>query len=178
MTTIPITHMTLYKHGVGYFERRARLSGEQVSLTFRVEAMNDVLKSLTAIDWGDGQVLGVQYPSPQSSEELLAGCSIHLRDHRSLQDLLTSLRGRRVRLMLDQQEALTGSLVGLDEAPEEEPLATGLVSLLLDESAWVQAVPLGRVQGIEILDAAAAGDLSFFLASSLTQEAHARSPYA
>ncbi len=102
MTTIPITHVTLYKHGVGYFERRARLSGEQVSLALRVEEMNDALKSLTAIDWGDGQVLGVEYPSPQSREELLAGCSIHLRDHRSLQDLLVSLRGRRVRLLLDQ----------------------------------------------------------------------------
>jgi hypothetical protein len=172
MTTIPITHVTLYKHGVGYFERRAKLSGEQVSLSFRLEEMNDVLKSLTAIDWGDGQVLGVAYPSPQSREELLAGCSIHLRDHRSLQDLLVSLRGRRVRLMLDQQEALSGALVGLDEAPDEEPLATGLVSLLLDDSAWVQAMPLGRVQGVEILDDTAAGDLRFFLASSLTQELH------
>jgi hypothetical protein len=74
--------------------------------------------------------------------------------------------------MLDQQEALSGALVGLDEAPDEEPLATGLVALLLDDSAWVQAVPLGRVQGIEILDDAAAGDLRFFLASSLAQEAH------
>ena len=158
MTTIPITHMTLYKHGVGFFERRARLHGEQVSLAFRVEDMNDVLKSLTAIDWGGGQVLGVEYPSPQSREELLAGCSIHLRDHRSLQDLLMSLRGRRVRLLLDQGEALSGALLGLDEAPQEEPLATALVSLLLDDSTAVQAAPLGRVQGVEILDAAAAGD--------------------
>lgn len=172
MTTIPITHMTLYKHGVGFFQRRARLNGAEASLSFRLDEMNDVLKSLTAVDWGDGQVLGIEYPSPQSRAELLAGCSIHLDDWRSLQDLLTSLRGRRVRLMLDQQEALTGSLVGLDEAPQEEPLATALVSLLLDDSTWVQAVPLGRVQGVEILDATAAGDLRFFLDSSLTQEAH------
>ncbi len=172
MTTIPITHVTLYKHGVGFFERRARLSGDQLSLTFRVEAMNDVLKSLTAIDWGDGQVLGIEYPSPQSREELLAGCSIRLSDQRSLQDLLASLRGRRVRLLLDQREALSGALVGLDDAPQEQPLASALVSLLLDDSASVQAVPLGRVQGLEILDDSAARDLRFFLASSLTQEAY------
>lgn len=174
MTTIPITHVTLYKHGVGYFERRARLSGEEVSLSFRAEAMNDVLKSLTAIDWGDGQVLGVAYPSPQSREELLAGCSIRLDDGRSLQDLLASLRGRRVRLLLDQQETLSGALLGLDDAPDEEPLATALVSLLVDGSNLVQAAPLGRVQGVELLDETAAGDLRFFLASSLTQEAHRR----
>jgi hypothetical protein len=172
MTTLPITHMTLYKHGVGYFERRARLSGEQVSLSLRIEEMNDVLKSLTAIDWGDGQVLGVEYPSPQSREELLAGCSIRLRDHRSLQDLLVSLRGRRVRLLLDQGDVLSGAVVGMDEAPEKQPLAAALVSLLLDDSAAVQAVPLGRVQGLDLLDDTAAGDLRFFLASSLTQETH------
>jgi hypothetical protein len=172
MTTIPITHMTLYKHGVGFFQRRARFSGQAASLSFRVEEMNDVLKSLTAIDWGDGQVLGVEYPSPQSREELLAGCSIRLSDQRSLQDLLVSLRGRRVRLRLDQGEVLAGALVGLDEAPDEEPLATALVSLLLDDSAAVQAAPLGRVQGVEILDDTATADLRFFLASSLSQEAH------
>lgn len=172
MTTIPITHVTLYKHGVGYFERRARLSGDEVSLSLRVEEMNDVLKSLTAIDWGQGQVLGIEYPSPQSRAELLAGCSIRLDDKRSLQDLLRSLRGRRVRLLLDQGETLAGALLGLDEAPDEEPLATALVSLLLDESSQVQTVQLGRVQGLEILDPSAAGDLRFFLASSLTQETH------
>jgi hypothetical protein len=44
--------MTLYKHGVGFFERRAQFNGETIGLSYRVEEMNDVLKSLTAIDWG------------------------------------------------------------------------------------------------------------------------------
>ena len=172
MTLLPITHMTLYKHGVGFFERRVSLAGTEVSLTFRVEEMNDILKSLTAIDWGGGQVLGVEYATPQTREERLAGCSINLGDDRSLQDLLTGLRGRRVRLLLDQAKSLAGSLIGLDDAPEEEPLATALVSVLLDDANQVQAVPLGRVQGVEILDERGAADLRFFLQTSLTQEAY------
>ena len=44
MANLPITHMTLYKHGVGFFERRATLSGEEVELSFRVTEMNDILK--------------------------------------------------------------------------------------------------------------------------------------
>jgi hypothetical protein len=36
MTTLPITHMTLYKHGIGFFERRATISGEEAALSFRV----------------------------------------------------------------------------------------------------------------------------------------------
>jgi len=177
MTDLPITHLTLYKHGVGFFERRAGLSGEEVELSFRVEEMNDILKSLTAIDWGGGQVLGLEYATPQTREERLAGCSIRLGDDRSLRDLLVGLRGRRVQLLLDQGEQLVGILLGLDELPERQPLATSLVSILLDvpaaeavHPAGVQAVSLGRVQGVEILDERGASDLRFFLQTALSQE--------
>jgi hypothetical protein len=174
MANLPITHMTLYKHGVGFFERRAKLSGEEVALSFRVEEMNDILKSLTAIDWGGGQVLGIEYATPQSREERLAGCSIGLGDDRSLRDLLIGLRGRRVRLILDQEEAAVGTLLGLDELPERQPVAASLVSLLLDETDRVQTVGLGRVQGVEILDERGVGDLRFFLDTALTQEQYRR----
>jgi len=170
MTNLPIIHMTLYKHGVGFFERRAKLTGEEVKLSFRVEDMNDILKSLTAIDWGGGQVLGIDYATPQSRDERLAGCSIRLGDSRSLRDLLVGLRGRRVRLLLDQGEAAAGTLLGLDEVPERQPLASSLVSLMLDSKDQVQAVSLGRVQGVEILDEQGAGDLRFFLGTALGQE--------
>jgi hypothetical protein len=168
--------MTLYKHGVGFFERRATVSGKKVELSFRVEEMNDILKSLTAIDWGGGQVLGIDYATPQSREERLAGCSIRLDDDRSLQDLLVSLRGRRVTLHLDQGETTTGTLVGLDDPPERQPLDSALVSLLRDQKvagaeALVQTAPLARVQGVEILDDQGAGDLRFFLQTALSQEA-------
>lgn len=179
MTTLPITRMTLYKHGVGYFERRARLEGAEVSLSFRVEEMNDLLKSLTVIDWGEGQVLGIDYATPQSREERLAGNSIRLGDTRSLRDLLAGLRGREVRLLLDQEETLAGTLLGLDELPEEQPLGDSLVSLLLSESTGagdsagsgeVRAVPLKRLRGVEILSDQAAGDLRFFLQTALSQD--------
>ena len=127
MAHLPITRMTLYKHGVGFFERRAEVSTDQVELSFRVEEMNDILKSLTVLDWRGGQVLGIDYATPQSRDERLAGCSIQLADDRSLQDLLISLRGRRVSLYLDQEETITGTLVGLDEVPERQPLSATLV---------------------------------------------------
>lgn len=174
MAQLPITRMTLYKHGVGFFERRATLSGEEVELSFRVTEMNDILKSLTAIDWGGGKVLGVDYATPQSREERLAGCSIRLDDDRSLRDLLACLRGRRVELSLDQGETVTGKLLGLDEPSERQPLASAMVSLLLDEAAGagatVRAVALERVQGVNILDERGAADLRFFLQTSLTQD--------
>jgi hypothetical protein len=170
MTTLPITRLTLYKHGVGFFERRAPLEGEEATLSFRVEEMNDILKSLTPFDWDGGQVLGVEYATPQTREERLAGCSIKLSDTNSLLDLAAALRGRRVALHLDQQETLTGTMVGLDGAPQEQPLATTLISLLLDGSEQVATVPLSRLLGVEVLDERGATDLRFFLETSLLQD--------
>lgn len=170
MAGLPITRMTLYKHGVGFFERRASLEGEAVSLTFRIEEMNDILKSLTAVDWGEGQVLGVDYATPQSQAEQLAGCSIHLEDDRSLRDLLVGLRGRLVALTLDQDETAVGLLVGLDELTERQPVGSSLVSLLDEAAAQVHTFPLGRVQGVEIRDERGEADLRFFLRVTQTQE--------
>ena len=170
MTSLPITRMTLYKHGVGFFERRVELSGEEVELSFHVEAMNDILKSLTAIDRGGGQILGIDYATPRSRKERLAACAIRLDNKRSLRDLLVGLRGRRVKLILDQGEEAAGTLLGLDEAGERHPLATSLVSLLMDQSAQVKTLGLGRVEGVEILDDRGASDLQFFLDTSLGQE--------
>lgn len=170
MTTLPITRMTLYKHGVGFFERRAQLEGDEVSLSFRMEEMNDILKSLTAVDWGSGQVLGVDYATPQSREERLAGCSIRLGDGRSLRDLLVGLRGRRVELHLDQGETAVGLLLGLDELPDRQPVGDSLVSLLQDQDSQVQTVALSRVQSVVIRDERGAADLRFFLQVAQTQE--------
>jgi len=170
MTELPINHLTLYKHGVGFFERRAQLEADKVELSFRVEEMNDVLKSLTVIDHGGGQVLSIDYDTPQSREERLAGCSIRLEDDRSLRDLLVGLRGRHIRLLMADGEEAEGTLVGLDELPERQPVAASLVSVLLDDSERVQTFALGDLQGAEILDERGAADLRFFLQTALTQE--------
>jgi hypothetical protein len=174
MTRLPIRHLTLYKHGVGFFERGGRFSGNELSLTFRVEEMNDVLKSLTIIDHGDGQVLGVDYATPQSREERLQGNSIRLGDSRSLRDLIAGLRGRDVALQLDQGDELSGTLVGIDELPERQPVNDSLVSILVAGGNAVEAVSLGRITGITIRDEEAARDLRFFLETALSQEAFRR----
>jgi len=56
------------------------VSGESFKLTFRREETDDLLKSLTVIDQGDGTVRGVDYDTPQSRQERLADCSITLDD--------------------------------------------------------------------------------------------------
>jgi hypothetical protein len=103
MPDLPIRRMILYNHGVGYFERRGSVSGAAQRLSFPREAMDDVLKSLVALDLGAGQVHGVDFETPEDRDAQIARGSIHLSDDRSLLDLLRDLRGRPVRLWLEEE---------------------------------------------------------------------------
>lgn len=172
MANLPITHMTLYKHGVGYFERKARVEGEQVEFAFRSSEMNDILKSLTVIDAGEGQVLGLDYATPREREELLQGCSIDLDNGTSLRDLLSGLRGCRVRLQLSSDEHLSGELVGWDRPSKDQPIKETLVSVLQDDTRQVCVVKLGDIKGVEINDERGEKDLRFFLGTVREQENH------
>jgi hypothetical protein len=166
----PITHVTLYKHGVGFFVRQAAPAGTEVALSFPVDAMNDVLKSLTVLDRGEGKVLGIDYATPESEEERLAGNTFRLDDRRSMRDLIVGLRGRQVRLLLDQEETWQGTLIGADELPDEQPLEQSLVSLVLPDGKEVRTTKLARVRGLTLLDENAVNDLRFFLEMARGQE--------
>src|SRR5919198_3058851 len=61
---LPVTRVILYKNGVGYFEHAGRVRGSQeVNIDFTTAQLNDVLKSLTALDLGKGRITGVSYNS-------------------------------------------------------------------------------------------------------------------
>lgn len=170
MSNLPMKRMVLYKHGVGYFERRGTLNGETLTLSFPLEAMDDVLKSLIVID-RSGQVRNIDVATPEDRAALIARGSIHLSDQRSLLDLLRDLRGRTVRFTLTgkQGETISGLVIGVD-VEEEEPLRRALVSLYLSDERAVRPIPLDEVARVELLDDAAHNDLAFFLRAAQNDE--------
>jgi hypothetical protein len=61
---LAVKRVVLYKNGVGYFEHTARVHGTQeLGIDFTTAQLNDVIKSLTVVDMGEGQVAGVRYNS-------------------------------------------------------------------------------------------------------------------
>ena len=44
MPNLPVREMVLYKHGVGFFVREGAVEGKSISLTFRHDEINDILK--------------------------------------------------------------------------------------------------------------------------------------
>ncbi|WP_424949719.1 hypothetical protein [Deinococcus sp.] len=165
--SLPIRRVTLYKHGLGFFERRGAVSGEQLRLDFQRAAMDDVLKSLVVLD-RVGQVLGLDFETPPDRNEEVHREQLELSEHASLTDTLTALRGRAVRVMTSEQ-ATEGVLIGVD-LEQKNRLERALLSLYQPQARRVVKLPLERLESFEILDDAAAGDLGYALARARRDE--------
>ena len=69
---LPVRRVVLYKNGIGYFEHTARVRGTQdLRIDFTTGQLNDVLKSLTVVDLGEGRISGVRYNSVAPLDERL-----------------------------------------------------------------------------------------------------------
>jgi hypothetical protein len=94
---LPVARVVLYKTGVGYFEHLGTVRDRQdVSIRFTSAQLNDVVKSLTAIDLNGGRVTGISYNSMAPLEQRLGALRLPLSREPSLVQVLTALRGARV----------------------------------------------------------------------------------
>ncbi len=94
---LPVKRVVLYKNGVGYFEHTARVHGTQdLNIDFTTAQLNDVLKSLTAVDLGEGRVSSVRYNSIAPLNERLKSIRLPFGEQITQSEYLTALRGARV----------------------------------------------------------------------------------
>src|SRR5687768_963841 len=60
--------VVVYRNGVAFYERRASLDGDTLTLRVPAARVDDFLKSLTAADAKTGQPLPVAFPSPGATD--------------------------------------------------------------------------------------------------------------
>src|SRR5205085_4281158 len=100
---LPIAQVVLYSSGVGYFQREGQVEGDaRVDLTFPVQDINDLLKSLVLRDLDGGHVSTVSYDSAAPVERTLRSYALNLTSNPALADLLNQARGEKVELALTQ----------------------------------------------------------------------------
>ena len=94
---LPVKRVVLYKNGVGYFEHAARVQGTQeLNIDFTTAQLNDVLKSLTVVDLGEGRISSVRYNSIAPLGERLKGLRLPFGEDVGRDDFLSAMRGARV----------------------------------------------------------------------------------
>ncbi len=112
---LPVKRVVLYKNGVGYFEHTARVHGTQdLSIDFTTGQLNDVLKSLTAVDLGDGRVSSVRYNSIAPLDERLKSLRLPFGEQVTQAEYLSALRGARVEVRSGSATA-TGRLLSVEK---------------------------------------------------------------
>lgn len=164
-----IRKVVLYKHGVGYFERGAKIRGNaDVALSFRSDQMKDLLTSLFAVDLGGGRVEAISYDAKDPIEKQLQDILIRVPEGNALTQFVSSLKGARVQVVVGT-ETILGRIMGVE--PVQQKLESGIVTqnrlvLLVDEingkkdeAGSIQNVELLQTKSLKLLDAPLQEDL-------------------
>ncbi len=166
--TLPIRRVTLYKHGLGFFER-AGLADSSFTLEFPRRAMDDALKSLSVITDGS-QVLGVAFETPPDRNG--AAQRQPLIFDPPISGLLQAFAGSRAMIFIGER-SLTGEIIGL-ETESEKHLERAL--LAVSSEGGIELIPLAHITKVALLDSRAQADLEFALLAQRkdTERAFAR----
>ena len=107
---LKVRKIVVYKHGVGYFEREGKVTGDQqVALTFKTAQMKDLLKSLYAVDLNGGRIATISYDTKDPLSKQLEDILIQVPEENTLTQFLTQLKGARIEATI-AGEKITGSV--------------------------------------------------------------------
>jgi hypothetical protein len=162
---LPITRVVLFQHGVGYFERSGFVEENQViELLFKVDQMNDLLKSLTTIDFDEGTFTVLNYQSEDPVEKLLDDISIDIPEKSAISSFLGQLKGTEI-LIPRSTEEVRGVIVGIEQVERKD--RDGIVHephlAVLSEQNRLLRIPLLEVNEISFLDETIIRDLNKLL---------------
>ena len=152
--SLPVTKVVLYKHGVGYFQRRGEIIGDAtVNLHFKREQMNDLLKSLTALDLGGGKVSGIVYDSTKTADQVLGEYTFDLRRADSLGQILQQLKGSQIEFNAGA-ETIIGSVLGVQARTITDQQGHIQVNYLsvLDNAGQLRSFNMDDIQAVTFLD--------------------------
>ena len=158
-TELPIAQVVLFSSGVGYFQREGQIDGSaRVDLTFPVEDINDLLKSMVVEDLDGGQVGTVSYDSQTPVERTLQSFAINLNGNPGFGTILNQARGEKVEVVLQQANAqqpgtMTGTIVGIETKTKTVDKSTATVEQL---NMWcadgMRSFALNEVQRVRFLN--------------------------
>src|SRR5439155_16537095 len=157
---LPISQVVLFSSGVGYFQREGAVEGSQrIDLSFPVQDINDLLKSLTLRDLDGGHISAVSYDSNAPLEKTLKTYALNLHNNPSFGQLLNQARGEKVEVVLQQQATQPGTMSGSLVGVEKQKIAVGKDQTVEVEllTLWcadgLRSVKLNEVQRVRFLNA-------------------------
>ena len=163
---LPVSRVVLFSSGVGYFERAGTVQGNaKVELSFRVDQINDILKSMTLQDLSGGTIGAITYAPQDPLSHTLKSFAVDVVGNESLGELLYSLMGAKVKVVTGDG-TVTGVIVSVEE--QEKSVGDNVVTFevlnVLTDKGLVQ-VPLWHMKSIALSEQKLSADLSKALAA-------------
>ena len=91
---VAIAQAVFCSSGVGFFQREGEIDGNQcIDLSFPVQDINDLLKSMVLQDLGNGHVSAVSYESRDPIDKTLKSFAINLTSNPGYGQILNQARG-------------------------------------------------------------------------------------
>jgi hypothetical protein len=157
---LPITQVVLFSSGVGYFQREGKVEGNaRVDLTFPVQDINDLIKSMVLRDLDNGHITAVSYDNNAPIDRTLKSFAINLTGNPSFSAILNQARGEKVEVVLTQTNAtqpgtMTGTVVGIEHQRQavanKDVVETEVLNLWCADG--MRALKLAELQRIRFLN--------------------------
>ena len=174
---LPVTAVTLYRSGVGSFERAGTVRGDAtVSLNATADQINDLLKSLVVMDLDGGRVGAVTYTADEPIKRLQAALGIDERDEISLGGLLETFKGASVTVETTDA-TITGRILGTDTVTQANQASHTTIShqrLSVLTSAGIKTVSEHDIRSLTLDDPKLRADMDALL-EALAQQRTERS---
>ena len=165
---LDIRKITMYRSGVGSFQRQGQVDGDtSVQLRFKTEQINDILKSMVVLDLSGGQIEGISYGSKEPLSKRLASFGVDISDNPDMAKLLGKLRGA-VASVTTNEGAVSGTILGVEmreqaQGQSQKPVQVAFLNLVT--GTGIRSFDLTKVNSVELQDKELAGELSKALAA-------------
>jgi len=164
---LPVTRVSLYKNGVGFFEHAGRVTGDQsVTIDFTTAQLNDVLQSLTAIDLNGGRIAGAGYNSTTPLEQQLKALPLALGEDPTAVDFYNAIRGARVEVQ-GPGATISGRLLNIEvqdtSAANNQPSSEKRLITVIGDAGEIRTLELTSTTEVRLLDADLHTDVTRYL---------------
>ena len=167
MSKLKVKKVTIFKHGVSYYIHEGTVKGSNTfELEFRINEMNDVLKSLFVLDTSEkGYISSISYDAALETTQLLKSIMLNIPDRDSFSSLVTQIKGADVNLTIGGAKKLSGKIMGIefvDKSIKEEKITEKQLILLQDDDI-ITKHDFSEIKSVDILNDEIKKDLKFFL---------------
>jgi len=163
---LPVKRVVLYKNGVGYFEHSTRVHGNQdLAIDFTTAQLNDVLKSLTVVDLGEGRISSVRYNSIAPLDERLKSLRLPFGESVTQADFLSALRGARLEVRSGSSTA-TGRLLSVEteQRTSDKGVAYNMTKFsVVTETGEIRNFELGVATSVRLAERDLSGEVGKYL---------------